>query len=234
MLYIAVGIFFIVITLLGIFLYRCSRERKLLQRLKLELDFNTPRVNRGSLLQMNLHSRPDDTFKTGVIEGTLTCKQFRGYRGDWLDWTDIPIITRGEALRMFEFTLGENLIFLPGTDNKYEMAVPIPSDAIATDSGPLLQVHWMVRVRVNVPGHGAAAVSREVIVTDLHPQMVEAWNNKGVADVQDTILTRKRKNQTGSQVILTAGVNGDTVKDKTERESSFSFLELEGEKSDDS
>ncbi|MCD4785200.1 MAG: hypothetical protein K8T10_15395 [Candidatus Eremiobacteraeota bacterium] len=220
---------------LGIGYYFYVRSRSLDRVLNLRLEVIPPRVNRGQDIKVSLMANPARKIKGEVVSGELICKQFNIYSGKMRDWTESAASTHGDILAHFLFSFGSDLVFLPGSDNRYEGVIPIPEDACPTDAQDPQQVHWAVRATVHIEGYNPTVTFKEVNVTAHHPQMLEVLKKDEILPA-DHVMKKGRKGalRQNVQVVFSGSDEGSGREEISRETSSFGFLELDGDQNGNS
>jgi len=215
----------------AVWFYFYKKVNALSRILKLRLELNPMTANRGQQVIFSILSDPEKQIKADTINGELICKRFDSCRGNWTDWTDLPIICHGQILAQIIFSFGKDLILVPGSENRYEGYIPIPDDAPPTEVTKLFQVKWMVMVRVHSRDYKTASVSKELKVTAFHPQMIEAKRGEQEQNVEFTPMKRKAIQRQNIQLVFSDSVDKHPGKKLSSQGSvsSFNYLELENE-----
>lgn len=194
----------------------------------------------GGTLSFGAGANPKKNIKADFVEGSLICKRFTGYTGGWFDWTNLPFLSRGEVFNHhLVFIVGKDLLFVPDSNNSYEMKIPIPEDASATYGDNFMQIRWRLSLTYKVKGYPPVAVSGEAVIKTadyFSKSMIQ--NENETLDTQPAFVQTGRKNKGTTQKdkqVLILGNTGHTQHQTTESsKSSFNFIELEGGQSDDS
>ncbi|MCE1246074.1 MAG: hypothetical protein LWY06_05475 [Firmicutes bacterium] len=217
-----------ILFLAGSFIFH--KFRNLGNEVSVSVEFNPPQAVRGRDVNFAVICTSRNTRKIDTLEGSLICKRFSGYNGDWRDWTDFPLLSRGEIEERFIFSFGKDLILAAGNANKYEGYIPIPAESFPTDTGNLMQVHWRFLVKITSKGYAPAVFERELVVlTQDHPDSLSLQNEE-TQEMPE--LTGKRKGSLRQNVQLVFSDSaGQTEKQvKNNKQSSFGYLEFEDDK----
>lgn len=228
---IVIGIVVVVIAA-GLIYYFFVRPGNLKHLIDLRIDTLNTTVNRGEELKYAVVIVPKIRLNAEIIEGDLLAKQFNPQQGSLTGFPDL-LFSGGEVLDTFIFSFGKDIVLLPGSENKFDGYVPIPETAIPTEKSRLVNIRWILTVRVHSKGYRPASVSREITVTALHPQMMEDKKREDEHNVEFIPETRKGKGSPNIQILF-PGSNAETRgnENHAKSDSSFGFLELENDKDD--
>lgn len=194
------------------------------------MEFNPPQAVRGRDVNFVVTCTSNKTRKIDSLEGSLICKRFNGYNGGWLDWSDLPVLSKGEVEERIVFSFGKDLILAAGNANKYEGYIPIPAESFPTDTGNLMQVHWRFMVKVSARGYVPASFFRElVVVTADHPDAAVRQEAE-VPEMPLAAGSGKGSLRQNVQLVFQDS-NGQVKKQNRESNlSSFGYLEFEDDR----
>jgi hypothetical protein len=206
------------------------RLRNLGNEIAVDVQFVPPQAVRGNDVNFILSCKSNKTRKIDSLQGSLICKRFNGYKGDWLDWSDLPILSRGEVEERIVFSFGKDLILAEGDSNRYEGYIPIPAESFPTDNGNLLQVHWRFQAKIFSKGFAPAVFNRELtVLMQNHPDAFISRTTEN-QDLPDITGSKKGVMRQNVQLVFSDSGGKTPKQNKESNLSSFGYLELEDDK----
>ncbi len=152
----------IILVLAGVMSYFILSNFK--SQMNLELKLEPQELLKGEKVKVIVKANPSQKVKILSLDGHLIGKKYDGYKGSWLEKSDLPYISPGIVLRKTLFSFGENIELEAGKERTFTGTIPIPDDAVPTEIRGVMQVHWFVTVKAKVMPYLPPVVLQEELV----------------------------------------------------------------------
>ncbi len=155
---------FVIIVIVSAMAYFMNQKRKTAEELHLELKMRPAEVIKGERVKLTVEMLPDKESQVEFINGSIFCRRYEDYKGNWQDYTELPFFANGQNVARIDFEFGKEMVLEAGKEASLGGKVIIPDDAMPTEIKGIIQVHWFVIVRVKLKNLPVAEITEELIV----------------------------------------------------------------------